>query len=47
MLGMNSISTLSWLFPLYFPELRVNVGRRGFRSETTAHAFQDVCSAFH
>ena len=40
MLGLSSISTLQWLFPLYFPELQVRVERRAFQSATEAHAFR-------
>lgn len=40
MLGMGSPSTLAWLMKLFFPELRVSVSRRGFKSATASHAFR-------
>jgi hypothetical protein len=40
MLGVASSSTLHWLFGLYFPELRVEVKRRPFRSATSSHALR-------
>ncbi|WP_437932527.1 GPW/gp25 family protein [Sorangium sp. So ce291] len=40
MLGPGSVSTLQWLWQLYFPELRVRVTRRAFASETASHAFR-------
>ncbi|MEY4579201.1 MAG: hypothetical protein RL701_3904, partial [Pseudomonadota bacterium] len=40
MLGLGSVSTLHWLFVLYFPELQVRVSRRPFAQATDAHAFQ-------
>lgn len=40
MLGLSSISTLQWLFPLYFPELQVRVERKPFQSATESHAFR-------
>ncbi|WP_437594394.1 hypothetical protein [Sorangium sp. So ce1000] len=40
MLGIGSVSTLQWLWQLYFPELRLRVTRRAFASETASHAFR-------
>lgn len=40
MLGVGSVSTLQWLFQLYFPELRVSVTRDAFRSTTRGHALR-------
>ncbi|HTN84096.1 MAG TPA: GPW/gp25 family protein [Sorangium sp.] len=40
MLGLGSVSTLQWLWQLYFPELCVRVTRRAFASETASHAFR-------
>jgi Type VI secretion, TssG len=40
MLGMGSVSTLQWLFGLFFPELRVTVRRRAFRRSTASHALR-------
>ncbi len=40
MLGMASVSTLTWLVKLYFPELRVRVERRGFTSTSASHALR-------
>lgn len=40
MLGVGSVSTLQWLFSLYFPELRVQVTRRQFRNSTSSHAMR-------
>lgn len=40
MLGPGSVSTLQWLWQLYFPELCVRVTRRAFASETASHAFR-------
>ncbi|MEO1234324.1 MAG: hypothetical protein AAFZ18_36065 [Myxococcota bacterium] len=37
-LGLGSISTLSWLFAAFFPELGIRVRRAGLRGRTTAHA---------
>lgn len=44
MLGMGSTSTLTWLAKLYFPELRVSVTRRAFKSATASHAFRTGAS---
>lgn len=38
MLGVGSVSTLQWLFQLYFPELLVHCTRRSFKSATSNHA---------
>jgi hypothetical protein len=40
MLGMGSTSTLAWITKLFFPELRVTVGRRAFKSATASHALR-------
>jgi hypothetical protein len=40
MLGLGSVSTLSWLGRLFFPELRTHVSRRAFTSTTASHAFK-------
>ena len=40
MLGLGSVSTLQWLWKLYFPELRVKVTRRAFANATETHAFR-------
>jgi hypothetical protein len=40
MLGMASVSTLTWLMKLFFPELRVRVERRGFTNTTASHALR-------
>lgn len=37
-LGLGSISTLSWLFSAFFPELGIQVRRSGLRGRTNAHA---------
>lgn len=37
MLGLGSVTTLQWLFQLYFPELRVWVSQIGFRKITRGH----------
>lgn len=40
MLGVASVSTLQWLFKLFFPELHVHVSRRSFPNSTVSHAFR-------
>lgn len=40
MLGLGSVSTLSWLTKLCFPDLRTSVTRRSFSSATASHAFR-------
>lgn len=40
MLGPGSVSTLAWLFQLYFPELRTSVTRHAFQSPSARHALR-------
>ncbi|XXF80709.1 type VI secretion system baseplate subunit TssG [Myxococcaceae bacterium GXIMD 01537] len=40
MLGVGTVTTLQWLFQLYFPELRVDVSRNAFRNSTASHALR-------
>lgn len=40
MLGPGSISTMQWLWQLYFPELPVRVTRQAAARETRSHAFR-------
>lgn len=40
MLGPGSVSTLAWLFQLYFPELRSSVSRHAFQSASARHALR-------
>lgn len=40
MLGPGSVSTLQWLFQLYFPELRTAVRRQAFNAASANHALR-------